>query len=212
MERGEYIDLVIAVAVFTLILSLASALTGNLAALSNGLIASVIIIGVSVGAKKLAARAYDATIRHELWTWERFGFKPGDRVQKKIPAGIILPILVSIISLGITKWPSLLTFEPSAKKGSKRVIAGYAFTEMTDWHIGLIATAGISSVLGIAFITYFIPSLQFIAAPAAYYAFANLVPFSKLDGAQLFSGSRVLWTALALVTLLFTAAFMMFGI
>ena len=76
---------------------------------------------------------------------------------------------------------------------------------MTDWHNALVGSAGIIAILFLSFVVYWVPQLGGLSKVAAFYAFSNLIPFSKLDGAQIFFGSRVLWATLSIITLIFTA-------
>ena len=168
-----------------------------------------IILIVNIGAKKLMASLLDAGIEHELWTMERFGYRAHYHVKKYmpegVPAGIILPLLISFFSLGMAKFPALLTYETKAltHRAAKR-FGIRSFAEMTDWHNGIIGSAGIIAVLIVSFISY-VPGYEYLAKLAAYYAFANMIPISKLDGTQIFFGSRVLYSIVAALTLIFFA-------
>jgi Zn-dependent protease len=75
---------------------------------------------------------------------------------------------------------------------------------MSDFHNALIGAAGIIFTLALAVITYFLPvQLEQLAGLAIGYAFWNMIPVSNLDGTQIFFGSRVLYTTLAVITLVF---------
>lgn len=165
---------------------------------------SVIIIGIHVISKKLMAYSLDANAEHSIWSVSRYGFKPTNYFKKNVPAGIIAPIFFTIISLGLIKPLAILTYETQALKvrASKR-FGFYSYTEMTDWHNGLIGAVGIASVLLISFISYF--GFEYMSRMAAFYAFWNMIPISNLDGTQIFFGSRVLWITLGVITVIFTA-------
>jgi hypothetical protein len=202
--------LLIALIILTAVLSFGQIAKGNFSMIGKSLAFAALILTFSVGAKKLAAQALDADVEHEILMWSRFGLKPANHLKKEVPLGIILPLFLSLISLGWLKCMSILTYETIALK--KRVVKRfgyYSFTEMTDFHNSLIGSAGIAAVLLLSFISYWLAgAVSFfdgLSAAAAYYAFWNIIPFSKLDGSQIFFGSRVLWTTLALVTLVFTA-------
>jgi hypothetical protein len=75
---------------------------------------------------------------------------------------------------------------------------------MTDWHNALIGAAGIVAVLILSIISYLIPWSDSLWRLSAYYAFWNMIPLSNLDGTQIFFGSRVLWSTLAIVVAIFT--------
>jgi Zn-dependent protease len=80
----------------------------------------------------------------------------------------------------------------------------YSYSELTDFHNALIGAGGIIALLILSFISYF-PGFEYLSRIAAFYAFWNMIPISKLDGTQIFFGSRALWTALAIITIIFTA-------
>lgn len=204
MDKKEFGAILLAIFTFTIIIALKDMLSGSLNTIGLALISATIIILVNIYSKILTAHEYNASVEHELWLFSRFGFKPHQKTKKPIPLGIILSLLISLLSAGWLMFSTLLTFETSAHKGSKRKLSGYVFTEMTDWHTALIGSIGIIAVLILSFISYFFPPIHLIAKAAAFYAFFNMIPFSKLDGAQIFYGSQVLWTALAIISALFT--------
>jgi len=49
---------------------------------------------------------------------------------------------------------------------------------------------------------YFL-GFEFFAKLSIYYAAWSLVPFSNLDGAKVFFGSKGLWIVMAIITLVF---------
>ncbi len=167
---------------------------------------SIIIIAVSVSAKKITAHLLDADIEHEIWQTPHIAKQIG--IKKSIPTGIVLPILISLVSLGTIKFTAFLTYETRAQKyrASKR-FGFYSYKEMTDWHNGIIGASGIFFVLVLSLLAYLIPanleSLEYLAKLSAYYAFWNIIPFSKLDGTQIFFGSRILWAILAALSAIF---------
>jgi len=205
MKQSEFSHIIVAVLVLTLVSSFAFILEQQWNKILTILIFSAIIITLSISAKKLTAYLLDSNVEHEIWEMSRYGFAKRDYFKKPIPAGIIFPSVLAILSLGIIKFTSILTYETRALKyrASKR-FGFYSFTEITDWHHALIGAAGIFSILLLSVVTYLIPTnLEYLAKISAYYAFWNLLPISKLDGAQIFFGSRVLWTILATITAIF---------
>ncbi|MEK6915223.1 MAG: hypothetical protein AABW89_01620 [Nanoarchaeota archaeon] len=168
---------------------------------------SAIIIGINIVAKKMMASRLDADVEHEIWKINRFGLRPKDHFKKDLMAGVIIPIFVAIITLGSIKLMTIMTYETRAlKRRATKKFGPYSFTEMTDYHNALVGAAGIISALLITFVTYWFPGELFsiMAKMATFYAFFNLIPFSKLDGSQIYFGSRVLWSVLAIITLIFT--------
>ena len=101
---------------------------------------------------------------------------------------------------------TILTYNTTAlKRRAAKRFGYYSFAEMTDWHNALIGAAGIIVMLLLSFVSYWIPTLEPLARLAAFYAFFNMIPFSKLDGSQIYFGSRILWYALAIITLIFAS-------
>ncbi|MBM3230625.1 hypothetical protein FJZ22_03170 [Candidatus Pacearchaeota archaeon] len=165
---------------------------------------SVILVVVAVGGKKLAAHLLDAEVEHELWTMHRFGFKKHQYMSQGMPFGVILPLFFSLFTLGLVKLPALLTYEARAAthRAAKR-FGFYSYAAMTDWHNALIAALGLFGLWVLAFVAY-LTGHEYLVQMSAWYACASLLPFSKLDGTQLFFGSRVLYTLCLLGTLILT--------
>ncbi|PIN89143.1 hypothetical protein COU60_04735 [Candidatus Pacearchaeota archaeon CG10_big_fil_rev_8_21_14_0_10_34_76] len=206
MKNREAFHITLAILILTIIIGFESIITLNLPVLGFALLFSSLIIVINLCSKAIMASQLDAGVQNELWTFSRYGMKPGWHFKKPMPIGFILPLILSIFSLGLVKFMTILTFEATALKRRAAKRHGiYSFTELTDWHISLIAAGGIIGTLILSFVSYWIPGLEGLSKFAAYYAFWNLLPISKLDGAQIFFGSRVLWTTLAIITAIFTA-------
>ena len=206
MKEKEIIHILIGILVVAIVISISPAIGGDFKFLGTAIVFSGILIGVNISAKKFAAHLLDSDVEHEIWQWSRFGFKPGWRFKKTIPLGIILPLIISIYSLGIIKLLTPLTYETRAlKRRAAKRFGAFSFTEMTDWHIALVGASGIVALLLVSFISYWYSGLETLSKFAAFYAFSNMIPFSKLDGSQIFFGSKVLWATLAIITLIFTA-------
>lgn len=205
MQSKEAIHLTIATLILSLVIAVPELLEGNWLYLIYAVLFGAVIIGTNVLAKKTIARAFDSTIEHEVWNWSRFGFKPEDKTSKPIPVGVIIPLLVSAVSLGMTKVMTLLTYETSAHPSGKRKVGGYVFSEMTDWHIALFGAIGIGTTATLTVLTYFILPTYDLWRFAAFYAFWNCIPVSKLDGAQILYGSKVLWTAMMIISIVLAA-------
>lgn len=213
MKLAEIADLVIATLVLTFVAGLAFIFTAQWENLALAFAFSVIIIAVTVMAKKSTAFLFDADIEHETWNVENRLIKEvaqkkwniKSTFKKPWPAGILLPVILSIISLGTIKCMALLTYESRALKyrAAKR-FGFYSYTEMTDVHNGLIGAAGIIALFIIAPVAYML-NFEYLTKIAIYYAFWNLLPISKLDGNQIFFGSRILWAILATITLIASA-------
>ena len=205
MEKSKILHIIAAMLVFAAIISFSFIIKNNSDQVPKAIAFSVIFILVIVLAKKAAANALDADVEHEIWEVSRYGLRAGWHLEKPIPAGIILPIFISIFSLGTLIVLTFLTYETRAlKRRAAKRFGFYSYTEMTDWHIALIGAAGIIAALIVSIVLYSVKyNLEYFAIISTLYAFFNMVPFSKLDGAQIFYGSKLLWTTLALVTVLF---------
>ena len=90
---------------------------------------------------------------------------------------------------------------PSTARASKRH-GIYRFTEMTDWHMGLIAAAGLVANLFAAMIGYIIGAPEFTKL-SIYYACFCLIPFGNLDGTKIFFGSIIIWFTLLIICAVF---------
>ena len=206
MKEKEVIHIILAIAVLALISGFRDLIESNILAFSIILGASAIVIGVNLVSKKLAASRLDADVEHELWKVERYGLKPGYHLDKPIFAGIIVPIFVAIVTLGSIKFMTLLTYETRAlKRRAAKRFGPYSFTEMTDFHNALVGAAGIVGCLLVTFVTYWFDGQfwELLGRMATFYAFFNLIPISKLDGSQIFFGSRPWWAVLVVITLIF---------
>ena len=200
MEKRELLHIVVATIGIALIGSFALLLQGNGEALPRYCVYAVLIMGAYSGVRKLVAHALDAGVEHELWTMERFGLKPNHYLKAPAPLGMIFPFFCTLFSAGFAKVTTFLTYEVRANKyrAAKR-FGYYSHTAISDWHNALIGAAGIGATLILALIAYFI-NAEPLAKLATYHAVTNMIPFSKLDGTQIFFGSRVLYTSLALIT------------
>jgi len=173
--------------------------------LARSFVFSAIIIFIGVFARKFAADKLDCDVEHEMWRWQRFGYKPHHYLKEGLPAGIALPLFFSLFSLGSVKLLTVLNYyaAPLRRRAARR-FGYFSYGELSEYHNGLIGAAGIAAILLLSFVSYFIPGASLLAKYSAYYAFWNMLPLSFLDGTLIFFGSRVLWATLALFAILFT--------
>ncbi len=203
--NSENKQILAAIIVFFVIISISSLINQNYIKIPELLLYSALIIILAVSAKKLTAHWLDAQVEHEIWSLHRYGFWAHKHFKKPKPAGIIFPLLFSIISLGIIKFAAILTFEPKASKHRAAKRHGFhSFKELTDFHISLIAASSTIVLLILSAVSYAI-GFEYLTKMAIYYTFWNMLPISKLDGAQTFYGNRTLYTILGSITILFTA-------
>lgn len=204
--KKEALHLTAAWITLSLVIGLSSIISKDYEGLAKAFLYALVILAVAISAKKGLARLLDADVEHEIWIVKRYGLRPHDYFKGGVAAGIIVPLFFTAATLGFLKVMTVLSFEARALKAhvSKR-FGFYSYTEMTEWHNAIIGTGGILAVLFLAIVAYFLPfNLEVLARLAIYYAFFNMLPVSKLDGAQIFFGSRILYTALAVITLIFT--------
>jgi Zn-dependent protease len=207
MGNSEFSHILAAIIILTIISGFTFVLQQQWQTLTIIFAFCVIIISVSILSKKITAHLLDADVEHEIWLMKNFGFKKSLQSKKPIPAGLIIPIILSLFSLGIIKFMAVLTYETRALKhrAAKR-FGAYSYTEMTDWHNAIIGASGIIFILLLSLMTYLLPfqNIEILSKLAAFYAFVNILPISKLDGTQIFFGSRILWAVLFSISTIFT--------
>lgn len=204
MERQELTSIVAAVLIMFIVTGTYSILRGDSVLTLYSFLFSVIIVLVPIIVKKATAYSLDASVAHRTWHFQTFGVKPKQKLTKEQPFGLFVPLFFTLISLGAWKVMTLLSYETRAlKQRAAKRFGAYSFTEMTDWHNGIIGASGVVSLLIVSILSYLI-GFEYLSQLSIYYAFWNLVPVSDLDGTQIFFGSRVLWTTLSIITLIFT--------
>jgi len=166
------------------------------------ILAIFLVLVTNITAKKITASYLDSEIEIKLWHIKRYGFKPKKHFKKPFPIGAFLPIILSVLSLGYVKWLASLVFDvkPKIYRAAKRH-GLYSFSEMTEYHIGLIAAAGIFANLFFAVIGYLF-GFPYFARLNIYFAFFNMIPISDLDGNKIFFGNLIIWSFLAIITLI----------
>lgn len=210
LNRKEIIIIVVVAIILTFIVSLME----SMQSVKYALISILIILSLNIFAKKVTANYYDSEIEVKLWDIKRYGLfgiftrgylHPSRKLKRPFPAGAFFPILFAFFTFGTVKWMASLVFDVKAKvhRAAKRH-GLWSFSEMTEYHIGLIAAAGIAINLIAAIIGYFINQPEF-AKLNIYFALFNMLPISDLDGNKIFFGSKILWVFLAIITLIGTA-------
>jgi hypothetical protein len=158
------------------------------------------IICINILAKKFFASNLETDVNLDLWAWYQFGLGTKQHFKKPLPM-IWLPILTTIITKGLLVWLPLITFDVSPRpERITRRHGLYRYTEVTEWHIALIAAFGIITNIVLAIIGYF-AGFELFAKLSLFYAVWNLVPVSNLDGSKIFFGSRNLWFTMLVIVL-----------
>lgn len=162
-----------------------------------------LVMMINIAAKKVASFYLDSEIELKLWSVKRYGFRPHDHFKEPFPFGAFLPILTVMMSYGYIVWLACFTFDVKAKiYRAARRYGLYSFSEMTEYHIGLIAAAGVIANLLFAGIGYIIgmpPQMNFVNLNI-WFAFFSLIPFSDLDGSKIIFGNLIIWTFLTGLT------------
>lgn len=199
------------IVIITIILAFSITLIQSMELFLSTLLFVFLIILINIIAKKIVGYYFEAEVETKLWEMKRHGFfgvlskgfyHPSKKFKQAIPLGAIIPIIVKVLSLGYINWLASLTFDVKAKKYRAAKRHGfYSFSEVTEFHIGLIASAGIIANLFFATIGYLIGATEF-ARLNIYYAFFNMIPLSSLDGNKIFFGSLIIWSFLASIILI----------
>jgi Zn-dependent protease len=168
------------------------------------LLAVSVVILANIFTKKIVAYNLDSEIEMKVWEIERYGLKPNQHFKKPFPLGAFLPLLSKIVLFPFKNfvWMASLVFDvkPRIYRGAKR-FGLYTFSEMTEYHLGLIAASGIVINLILSIIGYFL-GFPLFARLNIYYAFFNMLPLSDLDGNKIFFGNLIMWAFLASLVLI----------
>ena len=165
-------------------------------------ISFLIIIALNITAKKILAYYFEADIKTKFWTLYQFWFTKRAHFKKPVPM-LWLPLVLSFISRGMIWWLGILEFDVKAKtERVSRRHGLYRFSEITEWHIALIATIGIAVNLTLAIIGY-ISGFETFAKLNIYFATWSIIPLSSLDGSKIFFGSKPLWFTMLTIIAIF---------
>ena len=214
-----------AIVVLFFVVNFQPLVTGNFTLMN--LLFSLLLISImlltNILAKKLAAYYYQAKIEIEPWKWYRFGFKRESHFKRPVYAGIFVPIIFSIISYGYFFWLAVLEFDVfSTTSRVSKMHGSHRYTEMTEFHIGMIAAAGVLANLLLAIIAYLIGIPQ-LTSLSVFLACFSMIPIGQLDGSKIFFagggsirnqsiswGIPTLWFFLAIICAIFLSFVLFF--
>jgi Zn-dependent protease len=208
MINRKEIALLILVSVITAFaVAISRNIVFNLNTFLLALLGIFILILVNIVVKKTAAYLLESEIEIKLWEVKRFGFRTDQYWKKAFPLGVFMPLISKIILFPLNGfvWMASLVFDVKAKAYHAAKRHGmYSSSEMTEEHIGRIAAAGIFANLILAVLFYLIGGNFGIlfARLNIFFVFFNMIPISDLDGNKIFFGNLVLWSFLAIVTLI----------
>jgi len=213
-EKKEIAVVIIGIIIMTILVSFTSSDREVIIdRIPTALIISLVIVLVSVFAKKITASKIDVKIEHKIFEWERYWWSKGSHLKKPIPMGIIFPLVLLFLSWGTVKFFAFFEFKSQAlvSKAVKKY-GRYRFSNVNEWDDALIGFYGLLAVLALAIITRFINPVIFpfqeLSRYSIWYALCNMIPLVNLDGTKILFGSRPLYI-LSLV-LLAVAGFIVF--
>jgi len=154
----------------------------------------IIIILINVISKKIACDFFNLKIEHKPWEIQRFGWYRRSKFKKPFPLGLVFPIVLTILSLGIIKPLTLIQFDYE-NIPEKRILKQRGLirkSEINDSDPGFTAVWGFASLLVLAIIAALIRFPE-LAKYSIFYGAWNLIPYGNLDGARVFFGSMISW-------------------
>jgi len=213
LNRKEITTIIILAIILAFVISLVETLELFLYVL----LSVFLIFIINITAKKVVSFYLDTEIEIKLWEIKRVGLfyfiglipittpHPSHKLKRPFPLGAFLPIIMKVLSVGYLNWMACFVFDVKSKiyKTAKRH-GLYTFSEISEFHIGLIAAAGIFANLIFAIIGYFIglPEQMNFITLSIWFAFFNILPISELDGNKIFFGNLTLWSFLASIVLI----------
>jgi hypothetical protein len=163
-----------------------------------------LVLLANIFTKKIIAYNLDSEIEMKIWETGKYGFSKEKHARKPFPLGAFLPILSKIVLFPFKSfvWMGSLVFDvkPRIYKGAKRH-GLYTFSEITEFHLGLIAASGVLINLILAVIGYFL-GFPLFSRLNVYFAFFNILPLSELDGNKIFFGNLIMWSFVASLVLI----------
>jgi Zn-dependent protease len=200
LNKKEIINL----SIILIILAISISALKSLEIFLYSLLSIFLIVSINIAAKKIAASSFESEIETRIWGIKRYGFKEHKELKNPFLAGAIFPLVSIILFQGTLAWMASLVFDvkPKISRASKKQ-GLYSFSEITEWHIGLIAIAGIFANLFFALLAYLIgmpPKMNF-SFLSIWFVFFNMIPISDLDGNKIFFANFVLWSGLAITIL-----------
>lgn len=167
-----------------------------------GFLWAAIIILISLLAKEIAGNYFYVIIEHKIWEFQRWSWYERSKFKKPIPAGIIFPFFMTIVSLGIIKPMMLLQFD--GKPSKKRILKKRGIhrgSEVNESDFAFIAAWSFWILLFLAIIATIFKQPE-LAKYSVFYGAWNLIPFGQLDGSKLFFGSLFNWIVLVVIYLM----------
>jgi hypothetical protein len=196
MDKKEIFTILLA----TIILALATSFK-NTDIFYAAALSFLIIISANILAKKIIGFHFETAVTTKFWTWHQFGFKRNAHFKNPIPM-MWLPLLLTLLTKGNLLWLSILEFDIKAKAERVAKRHGiYRFTEVTEWHMAMIATWGLIANLVLAIAGYIL-GFELFAKLSIYFIAWSIIPIGRFDGARIFYSSRGLWTTIFVIVVI----------
>lgn len=204
LNKKEIFPILLIIIIISFSVSLSLDVAEDWGALGGTLLAVSLVILANIFTKKITAYLLDSEVEMKIWELERYGLHPHQHFKKPFPLGAFLPVVSKIILFPLKSlvWMASLVFDvkPRIYRGAKRH-GLYTFSDITEYHIGLIAASGIAINLILAAVGYFL-GFPLFSRLNIYFAFFNILPISELDGNKIFFGNLILWSFLAALVLI----------
>lgn len=203
-SKKEIFIVSLTIIIFAFLTNLSSSLIDDWKSFLFSILTFAIIILGNIFAKKIMAYRLDSEIEMQMWETGKYPLIAKRKGSKPFPMGAVLPIITKIIFFPFNAffWMSSLVFDirPRIYRGARK-LGLYTFSDVTEYHIGLIAASGIAINLIFAIVGYFLGFPMF-SRLNIYFALFSIIPISELDGNKIFFGSRFLWSFFASLILI----------
>jgi len=199
LTKKEIVWIIVVILIMGFIISLPKL---SISSPYNFLLAALIIL-TNVLTKKIASSFYNIKIEHNILGFKRWWWYETSKFKKPIPIGLILPFLISILSLGIFKIFVFLQFDAQnlPKKRTLKKRGSYRYSKINESDLAFTSAWGFWALIMLAIVGVIIHQPE-LTRYSIYYGIWNLVPISNLDGTKLFFGSLINWILLAIVYLI----------
>lgn len=157
------------------------------------LLFTAISLGLHVYIQKFLAKKYSCSASLDLWGIKRLGFKK--EIKSSIPIGIILSVLIYILSKGQIFFAAITSLNITVNKA---YTIGKKFTHLTNFESAKIAALGPLVNILLALIASPIPFMKLFVSINIAMALSYLLPLPKLDGGEVFFGSKPLYASLVI--------------
>ncbi len=155
------------------------------------LLFTAVSLGLHVYAQKLLAKRYNCSASLDLWKIKRMGFRK--EMKSSIPIGVVLSILVYVLSKGQVFFAAITAMNISVNKAYR---IGKKFANLTNFESAKIAALGPLTNILLALIASPFQSLGLFVSINVAMALSYLLPFPKIDGGEVFFGSKPLYVTL----------------